>query len=59
MNECTTGHNDCEQNCNNIEGSYACSCDDGYVLNQDGFHCSGIHIIKYSYIDRKIAYRLL
>ena len=31
----------CSQQCNNVEGSYFCSCDDGYELQTDGFNCLG------------------
>ena len=32
---------ECEHICNNINGSYVCSCEDGYDLNLDGFSCDG------------------
>ena len=31
----------CSQQCNNVDGSYFCSCDDGYELQTDGFNCLG------------------
>ena len=31
----------CEYNCTNTVGSYACSCDIGFQLNEDGLHCDG------------------
>ena len=33
--------NQCDQVCDNTEGSYSCSCDDGYTLNSDGHACDG------------------
>ena len=31
----------CEQLCNDTEGSFTCSCEDGYRLNDDGRTCDG------------------
>ncbi len=33
--------NNCEQYCNNTDGSYHCSCDSGFTLLSDGFQCEG------------------
>ena len=40
MNECTTTGHGCTQICNNTDGSYICSCREGYSLNDDGRTCS-------------------
>ena len=33
----------CDQNCHNVNGSYVCSCDEGYVLDDDdGRSCDGM-----------------
>ena len=40
MNECTTTGHGCSQICNNTDGSYMCSCREGYSLNDDGRTCS-------------------
>ena len=32
----------CEQNCTNYEGSHECSCDMGYVLDNDMRTCNGV-----------------
>ena len=37
-------HNNCTQLCYNTEGSYSCSCQDGYYL-QDYYKCLGRLII--------------
>ena len=42
IDECSEGSHRCEQNCHNAVGSYACSCDTGYRLNEDGLTCTGI-----------------
>ena len=34
--------NDCSQICNNIEGGYVCSCQEGYELLSDNRTCEGI-----------------
>ena len=41
INECTSGTHDCHLMavCNNTEGSYNCSCKEGY--NGDGRNCTG------------------
>ena len=41
INECLTGVEQCDQNCDNNVGSYACSCDSGFILNGDGYRCDG------------------
>ena len=34
--------NDCQQECINTPGSYACSCKSGYLLNDNNQTCEGI-----------------
>ena len=41
INECVEGTDQCAQNCHNNIGSYTCSCNTGYELNNDGFRCDG------------------
>ena len=31
----------CEHTCYNTEGSYTCSCNDGYILGTDNHMCVG------------------
>uniref|UniRef100_A0A2C9K971 Uncharacterized protein n=1 Tax=Biomphalaria glabrata TaxID=6526 RepID=A0A2C9K971_BIOGL len=41
INECArSGNGGCEQVCNNTEGSYFCSCQDGYALDEDKKSCN-------------------
>ena len=40
INECEEFNGNCEHNCTNTNGSYDCSCDEGYVLNEDGYNCT-------------------
>jgi len=40
INECN-GNHECDHNCTNNEGSFVCSCDDGYLLQGDGRSCEG------------------
>ena len=41
INECDEDTDGCAQNCTNTNGSYACSCDTGYHLGNDGYSCYG------------------
>ena len=43
INECGTDKGGCAQTCINTAGSYHCSCDSGYVLDEDGHTCNGEH----------------
>ena len=42
INECSEGTHSCAQVCTNTEGSHVCSCNDGFVLDQDGISCIGM-----------------
>ena len=39
VDECAAGH--CSQQCVNTVGSFVCSCNPGYTLNNDGTTCDG------------------
>ena len=41
IDECSEGIDRCDQNCHNSLGSYACSCDSGYRLDDHGMTCNG------------------
>jgi len=40
-NECNVDNGGCEHTCYNTEGSYTCSCNDGYILGTDNHMCVG------------------
>ena len=42
--ECMLGISGCEQNCENMDGSYKCTCLTGYRLAPDGKSCYGKQI---------------
>lgn len=42
IDECTIMNGGCETHCTNSEGSYECSCSEGYALMPDLRTCSGI-----------------
>ena len=42
VDECFMHVDDCDHNCNNTVGSYTCSCNDGYTLDEDGLQCNGM-----------------
>ena len=41
INECGQNNGGCEHICNNTDGSFFCTCGDGYILNDDGRQCDG------------------
>ena len=41
INECLTNNGGCQLNCHNSDGSYSCSCNNGYLLNNNGYTCEG------------------
>ena len=45
INECADDKDGCSQICTNSEGSYECSCSDGYILDADGKNCLGTRVI--------------
>ena len=46
IDECKTRNGGCEHNCTNTEGSFYCSCVDGYQLTND-VYCSGVYRTLY------------
>ena len=47
INECDDNNGGCSQICNNTEGSYECSCRNGYVLDNDRSNCLGTYILSW------------
>ena len=41
VNECDTDNGGCDQVCVNTIASFSCECNTGYLLDSDGFSCSG------------------
>ena len=56
IDECSINNGGCDEMCTNTNGSYVCSCNDGYILNDDGLTCDGIimHILSFlrSFLSR-------
>ncbi len=50
INECLTNNGGCEQNCNNTEGNFYCSCGSRYSLDSNGFNCSGEFMFSLLYL---------
>ena len=46
--ECATSLHGCQHSCNNLNGSFFCSCNAGYVLNKDNKTCSGVTFLLLS-----------
>ena len=41
MDECLLSIHQCDMICENTEGSYVCSCGEGYQLDTDEYTCIG------------------
>jgi hypothetical protein len=41
VDECTTAKENCDQICTNTDGSFTCSCEDGFRLSIDRHSCVG------------------
>ena len=41
LNECMIDNGGCSQKCANNNGSFLCSCEDGFQLDIDGVTCTG------------------
>ena len=42
IDECALDNGFCEHSCHNTIGSYYCTCNDGFILLEDGKGCTGI-----------------
>ena len=41
VNECSNANGGCEHNCLNTIGSYQCTCNSGYRMENNGHSCTG------------------
>ena len=41
VDECSADTDNCTQNCENTDGSFTCSCNDGYTTTDNGITCDG------------------
>ena len=39
IDECSTANGGCDHGCNNTDGSFHCTCNDGYTISSDGTTC--------------------
>ena len=42
INECDDRNGDCQHNCVDTDGSYYCTCRDGFTLEADAYECGGV-----------------
>lgn len=42
IDECLQNNGGCDHTCTNTFGSFECSCDQGYDLDENGLTCQGI-----------------
>ena len=45
INECERLLDNCQQECMNTDGSFNCSCYDGFLLQDDGRSCQSKQIV--------------
>ena len=56
IDECLEELDGCEQICTNTDGSYYCTCMDGYELGSDNHTCTGDDYTNYpSYIRNYVS----
>ena len=48
--ECSEGTSGCDHNCTNTDGSYYCTCTDGYELETDNNTCTGDNYVYLIYV---------
>lgn len=58
IDECSEGASGCDQDCHNTQGSYVCSCRQGFILQQDGHTCKGEHKYLFLIIKEIIHFHL-
>lgn len=51
INECEVSNGGCDHNCTNTDGSYVCSCIDGFVLGGDNRSCDDVNECSSSLCD--------
>ena len=44
IDECMFSNGGCDQLCTNSNGSFECSCENGFLLDVNGFICNGENI---------------
>lgn len=49
--ECIVDNGGCNQTCINTLGSFNCSCNNGFILLEDGVSCAGIFMRLYIVTD--------
>lgn len=47
IDECRYGY--CQQLCANVPGSYSCTCNPGFTLNDDGRSCQGMCVMNHGW----------
>ena len=45
IDECATNNGGCEHDCDNTDGSFFCSCESGYRLDNNSLNCSGTNVL--------------
>ena len=46
VDECSMTESPCSQDCSNTDGSFVCSCTNGYTLDSDGRACIGKQVTR-------------
>ncbi len=59
INECESTERLCEQLCTNTQGSYFCTCHDGFIIGNDGDRCVGKFFTHHNYDSNGISILIL
>ena len=51
IDECTSNNGGCQHNCSNTDGSFECSCRNGYTPGRDGRSCMGKPLYIYTHLS--------
>ena len=53
IDECGVVNGGCNQGCINTQGSFECTCTDGFLLGTDGLTCQGIESSSVKYPEKR------
>ena len=45
IDECSAGYHECSHECENLNGTHRCVCNDGYMLQANERDCEGTYYV--------------